>query len=113
MRARNVVRRRLLVALALLVCAFTAAVALAATDKSWRPAKTLDSAPLDSTPDVAVDNDGNATTAWIQTTDDVSRILARTRQAGGDWENPAVDLDPGAAVEPRKALLAVAPNRTV
>ena len=42
MRARLLaVPRLLLVALALLACALTAAVALAATNPSWRPAEPL------------------------------------------------------------------------
>jgi hypothetical protein len=107
MRARKpAARRRLLVALALLVCALTAAVALAATDKSWRPGTDLDAAFPLSPPRVAMDDVGNATAAWIRF-DDPSHVYARARPVGGDWEE-AQELDPGASIYGEDVLVAAA-----
>src|SRR4051794_27006250 len=104
-------RRRLLVALALFVCGFTAAVALAATDKSWRPGTDLDTAFQLSPPRVAVDPPGNATAAWIRF-DDPSHVYARTRPVGGDWEK-AQELDPRASIYGEDVLVAAAPGGEV
>jgi hypothetical protein len=112
MRAwKPAVRRRRLVALALLVCAFTAAVALAATDRSWRPPTDLDTAIQISPPRVAVDDAGNATAAWIRF-GEISRVYARSRPVGGAWEE-AQELDPGESVFGEDVLVAAAPNGDV
>src|SRR4051812_48863295 len=112
MRAcKPAVRRRLLVALVLLACALTAAVALAATDKSWRPAQQLDGPGNVSAPRVALDDAGNATAAWIRF-GERRRVVARTRQVGGSWAQ-AQELDPGAAVYGADVLVAAAPRGDV
>ena len=101
----------MLVALALLACALTAAVALAATDKSWRPPTGLDTAFELSPPRVAVDDAGNATAAWIRF-GETSRVFARTRQVGGSWAE-ARELDPAETVYGDDVLLAAAPKGDV
>src|ERR671931_556635 len=77
MRAwKPAVRRRLLVALALLACALTAAVALAATDKAWRlPATELDTSIDVTPPAVTVDDEGNATAAWRSFDGEVPHVV--------------------------------------
>jgi PKD domain/Thrombospondin type 3 repeat len=112
MRARKpAVRRRLLVALVLLACALTAAVALAATEKSWRPAQQLDGPANVYPPRVAVDDAGNATAAWIRF-GETSRVVARTRQVGGSWAQ-AQELDPGETAYGEDVLVAAAPRGDV
>src|SRR4051794_6603796 len=104
MRARLLaVPRFLLVALALLACALTAAVALAATNPSWRPAETLDGPGTLSAPRVAVDDEGNASAVWLRG----GEIMARSRPVGGSW-GPAEPLDPGIAAE--NPLIAASPG---
>src|SRR3954452_5920047 len=109
MRARKpVVRRSLLVALALLVCALTAAVALAATDGSWRlPATELDTAVDVSPPGVAVDADGNATAAWRTVDGEAHGVVARSRRVGADW-GPSKELEPDFVVDTRSDVLVAA-----
>jgi PKD domain/Thrombospondin type 3 repeat len=113
MRAWKPARRRLLVALALLTCAFTAAVALAATDKSWRlPATKLDTTRDVSPPAVAVDVEGNATAAWRSFDGEASHAVARSRRVGADW-GPPKQLEPDLVVDNRLDVLVAAEPRGV
>jgi hypothetical protein len=109
MRAwKPAVRRRLLVALALLACALTAAVALAATDKAWRlPATELDTSIDVTPPAVTVDDEGNATAAWRSFDGEVPHVVARSRRVGADW-GPLAELEPDLLVDGRSDVLVAA-----
>jgi PKD domain/Thrombospondin type 3 repeat len=108
MRARLLaVRRPLLAALALGVCALTAAVALGqGTGKEWRGGETL-GAGVNFAPEVAVDDAGNATAVWISP----DGVRAATRAPAGMWD--AKVLEPSGELPPRDALVAAAPDGEV
>src|SRR3954471_4003987 len=109
MRARKpAVRRQLLVALALLACALPAAVSLAATNPSWRGAQALGAGDSFG-PEIAVDDDGDATAVWIQGSD----VLASSRRPGGHWSDQPEPLDPGMAPQAGAVVAAAAPTGQV
>src|SRR3954447_2775571 len=105
---KPVVRRSLLVALALLVCGLMAAVAPAATDGSWRlPATELDTAPDLSPPGGAADAQGNATAPWGSFDGKARGVVARSRRVGADW-GPPKELEPDFVVDTRSDVLVAA-----
>jgi hypothetical protein len=73
---------------------------------AWGPPQRASTGPGDAgSPDVAVNEHGDAAAIWVQETGGRGRIVASVRRAAGPWSRPAPVSPAGlAAIDPRVAI---------